>query len=192
LEGKVYKILLKTFNKEDVVVNKKYEELRNPITNRKLEFDFRCLGSNLVIEVQGKHHYKRSKYAKTNRLLAEQQARDNIKRQYCILNGLRLIEITKLTLDQLPLLISEVSYYPDRYFAVNSGIERILRTIERNFLTPINYHSTVVISDGTYSINCFAYCPVTKLPLWYPSRFLFEIDHGYYVAESKKIKFKLS
>ena len=86
-------------------VQKKFDECRNPETNRFLRFDFYLPDYNLCIEFQGQQHYKPVKFRR-NRTISEEelwekakqdliknQRRDEIKREFCKNNGIKLLEI---------------------------------------------------------------------------------------------------
>lgn len=64
----------------------------NPKTNRKLPFDFYLPNKNICIEFDGEQHFKQSKRFKTK--LEDIQYRDNIKTEYCINNGIKLLRIS--------------------------------------------------------------------------------------------------
>jgi hypothetical protein len=73
---------------------KTFEKCINPITEKKLLFDFYLPDTNTVIEFQGKQHFEKSSFFKQRSGdLEELQKRDEIKRKYCILNDIKLIEI---------------------------------------------------------------------------------------------------
>lgn len=66
------------------------------LKNYKLRFDFAIFkNSNLycLVEFQGKQHYKDIKIKGSEESLEERQQRDNIKREYCKKNNIKLIEI---------------------------------------------------------------------------------------------------
>lgn len=59
----------------------------------KFDFYFNYQGNTFVIEYQGQQHYKSSDYFGGEQQFAWQQANDNLKREYCQNNGIKLIEI---------------------------------------------------------------------------------------------------
>ena len=58
-----------------------------------LPFDFYLPDYNVVIEYQGEQHYKPIDYFGGEKNFKMQQKRDNIKREYCKNNNIRLLEI---------------------------------------------------------------------------------------------------
>lgn len=72
-----------------------------------LYFDFFIPDYNIAIEYQGPQHFKPIDFFGGKEAFREQQNRDNIKREWCKLNGVELIEVKfyEDTLEQLkPLL----------------------------------------------------------------------------------------
>jgi hypothetical protein len=64
------------------------------IHKNKLPFDFYLPEFNVLLEYNGEHHYKYLEYFhKTKEEFDEQQKRDQIKREYCKQNNIKLIEI---------------------------------------------------------------------------------------------------
>lgn len=85
---------------------KSFDKCKNPKTNRLLKFDFYLPEYNLCIEFQGKQHYepvifnnsksnktKEEKLEEAKKALIENQYRDNIKREFCKNNNIKLLEI---------------------------------------------------------------------------------------------------
>lgn len=58
-----------------------------------LYFDFYLPSYNICIEYQGEQHYKKFRFEKNNTKLKERQQRDQIKRNYCAQNNIKLLEI---------------------------------------------------------------------------------------------------
>jgi len=72
--------------------DKIFEEVRIPGEN--LVLDFLIPSVNLAVECNGRQHTNHVKYFHgTRRQFHAQQDRDNRKRQWCELNGIKLIEI---------------------------------------------------------------------------------------------------
>lgn len=76
---------------------KRFTDLRNPVTNYQLSYDFWLPSFNMLIEYQGGYHngmvHKRNPNKQTEGDLENQQKRDDIKRQYAKDNNYRLLEI---------------------------------------------------------------------------------------------------
>lgn len=72
---------------------------------RHLRFDFAVFDDDgdlsCLIEFQGKQHYQPIKKFGGKRGLAQQKYNDNLKRQYCIKNNLKLISIPYFDEDRL-------------------------------------------------------------------------------------------
>lgn len=68
---------------------------------RSLRFDFYLVSQNIAIEHQGKQHYEPIDYFGGEKVFALQQKKDNVKRQYCKDNGIKLIEISYLDFDNI-------------------------------------------------------------------------------------------
>lgn len=70
--------------------------LRAP-SNKPLRFDFAIFGDDgtidFLIEYQGKQHYEAVSKFGGQRGLYQQRYNDNLKRRYCALKGIKLIEI---------------------------------------------------------------------------------------------------
>ena len=79
-------ITQKTF--KDLYSDKKYP----------LYFDFYLPDYNLVIEYQGKQHYEQAEYFGN---LEERKRRDQIKRDYCKQNNIKLVEIPYTDFDKI-------------------------------------------------------------------------------------------
>ncbi|OQB40554.1 MAG: hypothetical protein BWY04_01309 [candidate division CPR1 bacterium ADurb.Bin160] len=65
------------------------------VSKNKIPFDFYIPSMNTIIEYNGKHHYKYNAFLHNNDInkFYEQQERDNLKREFCDLNNIKLIEI---------------------------------------------------------------------------------------------------
>lgn len=66
-----------------------------------LPFDFYIPSLNLVIEYQGEQHYHSIDFFGGSKRLEDQQKRDNIKREYCKNNNIRLLEIPYTEYDNI-------------------------------------------------------------------------------------------
>lgn len=74
---------------------KTFEDCINPETKAKLRFNFFLLEYNILIEYQGSQHYETSNAGwNTKERLISQIKRDKIKKQWCINNNKKLIEIS--------------------------------------------------------------------------------------------------
>jgi hypothetical protein len=66
-------------------------------SGRKLRFDFAIFDDNnnlvCLIEAQGRQHYQSVKAFGGNKGLHRQQYNDNMKRQYCLKNRIKLVSI---------------------------------------------------------------------------------------------------
>lgn len=71
------------------------------INNGKLRFDFYLPLYNIVLEYQGKQHYTNIEYWGGEKGLQDRQTNDNIKRQWCKENNIKLIEIPYWDFDKL-------------------------------------------------------------------------------------------
>ena len=61
---------------------------------------------NLLIEYNGKQHYKSIEYFGGGKSLEIQQKRDFSKKQYCIKNNIKLIEISYLDFNNIEEILS--------------------------------------------------------------------------------------
>ena len=78
-----------------------------------MRFDIYCPDYNLAIEYQGKQHYepvdfagKGDEWAKYQFKVGQQ--RDNIKRQYCQQNNIKLIEIPYWDYDNIDNIVKQI------------------------------------------------------------------------------------
>jgi len=105
-ENKVYDILTKYKVKFDQ--QKRFSDCRfkNP-----LAFDFYLPGYNVCIEYQGEQHYEFCKgIHKTKKRFNESQTRDQIKRDYCKANNIKLVEIPYWDIDKIEeILVKELN-----------------------------------------------------------------------------------
>lgn len=95
-ELKILKFL--RFKNIPYIHQKKYSDCRNPKTNLKLIFDFYIPIKNILIEFDGKQHYKKGcnlrGHIMTDEEFKRQKIRDRIKNEYCVKNNIRLIRIS--------------------------------------------------------------------------------------------------
>lgn len=84
----------------------KYDDLYD---KRKLSYDFYVPKYNLLIEYQGRQHYKPIKRYGGEEHLKVQQYHDNLKREYASKNGINLLEISYAnnTLDKVSKVINQ-------------------------------------------------------------------------------------
>lgn len=87
-EDKIKDILL--FLQIEFEQQKTFNNLKH---QRKLKFDFFLPKYNCCIEYQGQQHYKAVEYFGGEQSFKENQLRDNIKREWCKENNIKLIEI---------------------------------------------------------------------------------------------------
>lgn len=66
----------------------------NPKTDRHLRFDFYLLEHNCCIEFNGEQHYHPVEYFGGEDGLCQTQYRDNLKKEFCLNNGMSYIELT--------------------------------------------------------------------------------------------------
>ena len=87
--------LLKQLFPYDIV----FEEIvlvgtKTEINNKALLLDFYINSQRLAIEVQGQQHYKHTKFFHTNKLeFFRARKLDTIKKQWCSINKIRLVEL---------------------------------------------------------------------------------------------------
>lgn len=89
------KLIVRLLNEFDI----KFQQEKQ-LNNSRQRFDFYIEYSNLkiAIEYNGSQHYNETNYFATT--LRQQQERDNRKRQYCVDNNIKLIEIPYYYLDE--------------------------------------------------------------------------------------------
>ena len=80
-------------------VKERLDDMRNPQTQRPLEFDFFCRTIGLAIEVQGEHHYVPVSYRGKDDAevamdrLEDRKSLDKLKAEYCLERGIGLIQV---------------------------------------------------------------------------------------------------
>lgn len=74
------------------IPQKSFKDCINPTTKKKLRFDFYLPDYNLCIEYNGKQHYESISEIgwNTPEALKDLQKRDNIKKEYCAKNNIKL------------------------------------------------------------------------------------------------------
>jgi len=88
-------ILIEMFTQDGFIEEMKFEWLVNPKTNRQMRMDFYIPSINTCIEYQGMQHYKHTHWFHKDDYAFEQSIyRDNIKKQLCEENNVRLVYIT--------------------------------------------------------------------------------------------------
>lgn len=74
---------------------KEYSVVQSPESNSKLRFDYYCIDHNLMIEFDGKQHYERVEYFHPTELdFKKQQYYDEVKNEWCVSNGFKLLRIS--------------------------------------------------------------------------------------------------
>lgn len=70
--------------------------------NKRLRFDFFIPSFNLLIEVQGEHHYKPvNQYRRAKRVHQQTVFHDNLKQDYCLKNSIRFLRIPYTEFDKI-------------------------------------------------------------------------------------------
>lgn len=77
--------------------------------NKTLPFDFYIPSMNLAIEYQGEQHYKSIKHFGGEENFKIQQKRDQIKREYCKENHIRLLEIPYTDYNNIECILAKES-----------------------------------------------------------------------------------
>ena len=104
------------FKKNKILFNTQqtFDDLRNPITNRKLRFDFSIIDKNnriiALLEYQGIQHYKKIDYHNFGK--QQREITDQLKKNYCNNNDIKLYEIRydqKIEIE-LEKIIQELNY----------------------------------------------------------------------------------
>ena len=85
-------------NKIEFIKEKTFQDLINPITGRKLQFDFYIKNKDIIIEFDGPHHFKPIKWWGHNPrqqqlALDTIQLKDKLKNEYCHNKNITLIRI---------------------------------------------------------------------------------------------------
>ena len=81
---------------------KTFEDCRNPKTNYKLYYDFFLPELNVAIEYQGEQHYfEKPKGFYSQEDIENLRERDKIKKEYCLNNQIKFVEIPYYDLEKL-------------------------------------------------------------------------------------------
>lgn len=84
------------------------QEFEDCKDKRKLRFDFYLPTHNICIEYQGRQHYEEIEYFGGVKALKSLQKRDRIKKEYCKLNSIYLIEIPYWDFQNIQGILEEV------------------------------------------------------------------------------------
>lgn len=88
---------------------KQFVNLINPTTGQRLWLDFYLHSHKIVIEFDGKQHYKASKmFDRNGDSLESRIHRDKIKDHYCLTNGLKMVRIRYNQLNEVPIILSSI------------------------------------------------------------------------------------
>lgn len=100
------KIIGKILNKNNIKYSwqHKFKRCKN---KRKLPFDFKIKDKPIVIEYNGRQHYEAVEYYGGKKQLKYRQKIDNIKREYCKKNDIKLIEIPYWEKDNIEEILSQ-------------------------------------------------------------------------------------
>jgi very-short-patch-repair endonuclease len=90
---------------------KTFDDLRSPITNHKLRFDFYIPDLNLIIEYDGKQHFRKG----TTGIFTEERYKqihlyDKVKNDYCESHNINLLRIP-YTLDSKKKIYRKLNKY---------------------------------------------------------------------------------
>lgn len=98
-------------NAIEFVRQKRFSDLRNPVTNYQLPYDFWLPRFNLLIEYQGGYHdgkvHERNPRKQTEQDLVRQHYRDNLKRQYAKEHDYQLLEIWYWDFDNIESILAK-------------------------------------------------------------------------------------
>lgn len=98
---------VKDYLRENKIAFETQKGFQNCKHKRILKFDFYLPDYNLCIEFQGAQHYKAVDYFGGIESFEESQKRDNIKRNFCRLNGISLLEIPYTQIDEIPVILNQ-------------------------------------------------------------------------------------
>lgn len=104
-KGESYIIKYLTENNINYEIEKTFSDCINPITNKKLFFDFYLPDHNLIIEYDGMQHYVINKFYGDEKNYIDTKYRDLIKTKYCMLNNIFLIRIIYLDDNNMNLIL---------------------------------------------------------------------------------------
>jgi len=92
------------------IQEKRFQDCRNPKTDRTLPFDFYIPSRNLCIEYDGPHHFlvcSWRNWSSTSNL-RQTKKRDKLKTQYCKTRNIKLIRITYQEYSQIELILKSI------------------------------------------------------------------------------------
>lgn len=88
---------------------KQFDDLINPITRQKLWIDFYLHKHKIVIEFDGKQHFKASKqFDRNGDSLEMRKYRDNVKNDYCCKKGLKMVRIKYNQINSISSILTEL------------------------------------------------------------------------------------
>lgn len=97
-------------NKINYIIQKKFDDCRNPKTNYLLKFDFYIPNKNILIEYDGIHHYKNTCLGD----LKEIKYRDEVKNLYAKTRNIKLVRISYKNTNKIDeILKNEINYRKD-------------------------------------------------------------------------------
>lgn len=99
---------INTWLTQNNVAHNSQHKFEDCIFKHPLRFDFYLPDFNMCIEYQGKQHYEPVDYFGGFSGLCSLQKRDNIKREYCKSNGVRLLEIPYWDYGRIETILEEV------------------------------------------------------------------------------------
>lgn len=92
-------------NNIQFIFQKAFNNCRNPITNRKLKYDFYIPSKNILIEFDGKQHFIKiciiGRHFMSDNDLIEVNHRDKIKEEYAKQHGIKLLRIKYTQLNKI-------------------------------------------------------------------------------------------
>lgn len=91
-ESKGEKKISKILDKYNILYLREYK-FKDCFYKKELPFDFYLPKHNICIEFNGKQHYESIEHFGGDIRLKEQIEKDNIRRSYCIINNIKLVEI---------------------------------------------------------------------------------------------------
>ena len=93
--SQLFKRLLKQVN-ISFEEEKRFNDCKNPMTERHLPFDFYIEQLNTIIEIDGEQHFIPIERFGGEEALKEVKYRDYLKNKYCINNNINLIRVSLL------------------------------------------------------------------------------------------------
>lgn len=92
-------------NKIFFTTQQTFEALKNPLTNKKLKFDFYLTNLNCCIEYDGKQHFEPIEFFGGVKSFNNRKYRDGLKDSYCEENNIDLIRIPYWELENIEKII---------------------------------------------------------------------------------------